>query len=78
MKITLNVRASAIKRGINTPYQLQKATGLSPSNASKLFNGKSLMISLDTLGRLCEGLACTPNDLLTVSREPEPTSSVNG
>ena len=64
MKITLNVRAIAIKRGIKTPYQLTKATGLSPSNASKLFNGSSLMISLDTLGKLCEALNCTPNDIL--------------
>ena len=68
MKITLNVRAVAIKNGISTPYQLQKAACISASNASKLFNGRSLMISLDTLGRLCKALNCTPNDLLNLSR----------
>lgn len=64
MTIKLNIKAMAAKKGITTPYQLQKATDLSPSNASKLFHGTSLMISLDTLGRLCDALSCTPNDVL--------------
>ncbi len=75
MKITLNVRATAITKGIMTPYQLQKAARISASNASKLFNGRSLMISLDTLGRLCEALCSTPNELLTVDTDGEPEKS---
>jgi DNA-binding Xre family transcriptional regulator len=63
MKIELQVKEVAAKRGIKTAYKLQIVVGLSPSNAAKLFANRSSMISLATLGVLCEKLACTPDDL---------------
>ena len=66
MKIKLNVKKIAKDRGVRTAYQLQKRAGLSPSNASRLYNDNVKQISLDTLGRLCKALDCEPGDLFRV------------
>jgi DNA-binding Xre family transcriptional regulator len=66
MKMNLRVRQVAEERGITNAYQLQKRTGLSPSNAAKLFANRSSMISFTTLAVLCDAFACTPNDLFAV------------
>jgi DNA-binding Xre family transcriptional regulator len=78
MTVTLTIKARAEKNGIRTAYQLQKLTGLSPSNASKLFNGRSTMISLQTLARLCAGLSCAPSDLLSVRTDADHDPSEVG
>jgi putative transcriptional regulator len=69
MKINLNVKEIAVSRGIRTAYQLQMRAGLSPSNASRLYNDNVKQISLDTLGRLCKALDCEPGDLFRVVAE---------
>jgi putative transcriptional regulator len=63
MKIKVNIKQVAISRGIKTAYQLQKKVGLSPSNASRLYNNKIKQISVITLGKLCDVLGCEPSDL---------------
>jgi len=63
MKIKLRIRELAKSRGIKNAYQLQHATGVSPSNAAKLFSNTSRLISLETLGKLCEALSCEPSQL---------------
>ena len=68
MGITINIRETAEKRGIKTAYRLQKRAGLSPSNASRLFNNNIVQISIDTLGKLCDVLDCEPNDLFVVDK----------
>lgn len=72
MKIKLNVKKIAASRGIGTAYQLQKRAGLSPSNASRLYNDNVKQISLDTLGRLCKALECEPSDLFLVFVAEKP------
>jgi excisionase family DNA binding protein len=62
--IKVNIRETAIKKGIKTAYQLQKAMNLQPSQAAKLYRNDLKMIGLDTLDRLCEILDCMPSDLL--------------
>jgi len=66
MKLKVNIRQVAESRGINNPYQLQKKVNLSPSNAAKLFKNNIVQISIITLGKLCEFLDCTPNDLFII------------
>lgn len=68
MKITVKIREVAESKGIKTAYQLKIKVGLSPSNASNLFNNKMTLISIETLGKLCSALECEPNDLFKISK----------
>jgi DNA-binding Xre family transcriptional regulator len=63
MKLEVKIREVAQSKGLKTAYSLQKKAKLSPSNAAKLFNNNIVMISIETLGRLCDALDCEPNDL---------------
>ncbi len=62
--IKVNIKEIAIRKGIKTAYQLQKAMNLQPSQAAKLYRNDLKMIGLDTLDRLCEIFDCMPSDLL--------------
>jgi DNA-binding Xre family transcriptional regulator len=62
------------KAGITTAYQLQKATGLSPSQAARLYKDEVEGISLTVLGKLCETLGTDPNEILGY----EPPKSAKG
>ena len=64
MKIQVQISEVAKIRGIKNPYQLQKKANLSPPNARNLFNNNITLISIETLGKLCEALDCKPSDLL--------------
>ena len=64
MKLKIRIREVAKARGIKTAYQLQKQAKLSPSNAAKLYRNQITQISIETLGKLCQVLACDPGDLL--------------
>lgn len=61
--IEVTIKGRAEKKGITTAYQLQKATGLVPSVASRLFSGDFKQISLATMDKLCAALDCQPNQL---------------
>lgn len=69
MKIKINIREVAESNGIKKPYQLQKKANLTPSNAINLFNNDIKLISIETLGKLCEAFSCEPNDLFLLSKE---------
>jgi putative transcriptional regulator len=68
MKLQVRIREVAQSRGVKTAYQLQKKVKLSPSNAAKLYRNDIVQISIETLGKLCTVLNCTPNDLLVPSK----------
>lgn len=71
MTIRSNIQTLCAARGIATGYQLQHRLGLrSPAVAQSLFEGRFTRISLETMGKLCEGLACAPGDLFTIEAEP--------
>lgn len=59
-------------RGIGTAYQLQKATGLPPGTANRLYNDRVEAISLTTINVLCDALECEPGDLLVRVEELKP------
>lgn len=71
MRALLTIRETAEKRGIDTPYKLQRAAGLSPTNAVKLFKGTASMVSLTTLAKLCCALDCTPNEIFDCQAKVE-------
>ena len=46
-----------------TQYWLSKQTGISANNISKIYNGETVNIRLDTINKLCVALNCKPGDL---------------
>ncbi|HKR02871.1 MAG TPA: helix-turn-helix transcriptional regulator [Pyrinomonadaceae bacterium] len=63
--IETKIRELAEAKGITTAYQLQKAAGLSPSMAARLFRDEVEMIALRTIESLCGAFECQPGDLFT-------------
>lgn len=66
-------------KGIGTAYQLQKAAGLSPSMAARLYRDDVEMIALRTIESLCGALGCEPGDLFTsaVGKSKSKTKRAN-
>lgn len=64
MAIKVKIRELAEKRGMKTAYQLKIQANLAPSTASRCFNNKLTLITLETLDKLCNALDCEPSDLL--------------
>jgi DNA-binding Xre family transcriptional regulator len=62
--IVVTIRERAEKNGITTAYQLQKAMGISPTIAARLWRGDFDKIGIGTLDRLCRVLRCQPDKLL--------------
>ncbi|RHA50480.1 helix-turn-helix domain-containing protein [Lachnospira eligens] len=58
----LNVKNLLDAKG-KTQYWLSKQTGISANNVSKIYNGETINIRLDTINKLCEALECTPCEL---------------
>lgn len=58
------IQQLARKKGIKNAFGLQRALGVSPTVATKLWRGNFAMIGLSTLDRLCELLDCYVGDLL--------------
>lgn len=50
-------------------YELAAKTGLSYPGITKIYDGKTKRISLDTIEILCRALDCTPNDLFVFDDE---------
>ena len=69
--ITAHISEFAIKRGITTAYQLQKALDISPTVAARLWKGEFEMIGLVTLDKLCRVLRCQPDKLLRYVSDEE-------
>ena len=62
--IEVMIRERAQKCGIENAYQLQKAMGVSPTLAARLWGGDFKMIGVqDTLNSLCRVLRCQPDKL---------------
>lgn len=62
--IKLRIKEMAEAKGIKTAYQLQKAMGIPPGMAARLWRGDMKMIGLETIDGLCEALDCEPADLI--------------
>ena len=62
MMYKLNVKNLLDTTG-KSQYWLAKQTGISANNISKIYNGETVNIRLDTINKLCNVLNCTPGDL---------------
>jgi len=69
--VTVHIREVAEQRGITTAYQLQKALGISPTGASKLWKGNFEQIGLVTIDKLCRVLKCQPGRLIKYAADVE-------
>jgi DNA-binding Xre family transcriptional regulator len=68
--IVVSIRERAEKCGIENAYQLQKAMGVSPTLAARLWGGDFKMIGVnDTLNSLCRVLRCQPDKLFKYVQE---------
>ncbi len=67
--IVVTIRERAEKNGITTAYQLQKAMGISPTIAARLWRGDFDKIGMVTLDRLCRVLGCQPDKLFRYVQE---------
>jgi DNA-binding Xre family transcriptional regulator len=61
-----------------TQQQLADQVGVRRDTISSLERGKSRGIEFSTLARLCDALACTPNDLLELSPNPHVAPVLGG
>jgi len=61
--VVFKIREVAEDRGITTAYQLQKAMGINPGMAARLWKQSAKGITLRTINALCEALNCQPGDL---------------
>ena len=52
-----------------TQYWLAKQTGISANNVSKIYNGETVNIRLDTINKLCSALDCVPGDLFALEKD---------
>jgi DNA-binding Xre family transcriptional regulator len=68
---TLRVKQLAVKRGITTAYQLQKALRISPSKATRLWEGNPDKIGMDTIETLCAFFGVKPSRLIKLDADSE-------
>jgi DNA-binding Xre family transcriptional regulator len=56
--IEIRIKERCLELELTTAYQLQKASGLAPSTASRLFNNEVGYLTRDTLDKLTDALDC--------------------
>jgi putative transcriptional regulator len=69
--VKLRIPELRVKRDRMTQAELAKQTGLSKTTISNLESGRLKRIELATIAKLCQALACTPNELFELSRSIE-------
>lgn len=68
MPVKINLYEVMAKRDIRTIADLSERSGLSRKAISKILNGQTTRIDLDTLYKLCKTLDCKVNDLIIYDR----------
>jgi DNA-binding Xre family transcriptional regulator len=74
--IESRVKEIAASRGIRSSYGLQKALGIAPSNALRLWEGKVTRFSVEILDKLCESFGVSVGDLLVYRKVENDTENV--
>ncbi len=69
-KVRINTRKLRRKKNL-TQQQVARRASLSKTTISNLESGKQVKIELDTIGKLCEALECTPNDIFELDYGPD-------
>ncbi len=71
-RVRINTRSLRKRRRL-TQQQMARKARLSKTTISNLESGKQSKIELDTIGKLCEALDCTPNDIFEFESGNEET-----
>ncbi len=74
--IESRIKEIAVSRGIRSSYGLQKALGIAPSNALRLWEGKVTRFSVEILDKLCESFGVSVGDLLVYRKGENDTENV--
>jgi excisionase family DNA binding protein len=74
--IESRIKEIAASRGIGSSYGLQKALGIAPSNALRLWEGKVTRFSVEILDKLCESFGVSVGDLLVYRKGENDTENV--
>ena len=69
LSVHLRIEELIEERG-TTAYRLALDTGIGHTALWKLRHGKQPSIKLEYIGKLCEVLNCTPNDLIAIDQKP--------
>ena len=69
--IEITIKERAAKYGITNAHQLQKAMGISPTIAARLWREDFKKIGVDTLDGLCRVLRCQPDKLFKYMPDKE-------
>lgn len=68
--VSINLK-SLIKARVMTLRELSKITGITPQQLSAINRAKPKKIEFNTIYKLLNGLACTPNDLFLIQNTNE-------
>lgn len=68
MNVQINLKELMKKKWIKA-IQLAELTWLTPSQISKIKNGKPKKIELHTIDLLLKALDCSPNDLIIITND---------
>ena len=68
MKLEINLWELLAKNKM-TAKKLSDMTWISPVNISRIKNGKTVSIGLDTIAKLLTAFECEPNDLFKIIKE---------
>ncbi len=74
--IESRIKEIAASKGIRSSYGLQKALGIAPSNALRLWDGKVTRFSVEILDKLCETFGVSVGDLLVYRKGENDTENV--
>lgn len=74
--IELNIMPMLKAKG-RTRYWLAKETGMSYPSITRLVNGETRAVRMETIEALCEVLECTPDDLFLIDYD-KPEGSPSG
>ena len=72
--VKIKIKEVSENSGIENPFQLANASGISYALCYRLWHEQTTQISLSTLARVCDALSCTPGDLLKL----EPNEKKRG
>jgi DNA-binding Xre family transcriptional regulator len=62
--VRINIKEAATNSGVENPFQLASASGISYALCYRLWHEQTTQISLPTLAKVCDALSCKPGDLL--------------
>lgn len=67
--VKLRVKNAATSKGVANPFQLSHLSKVNYALCYRLWHEQTTQISLSTLSKICNALACDPGDLLVLEKD---------